>query len=102
MYRTRPSAEHLTGFYLAMSVGGVTGGIFCALIAPALFDWTYEHPLLLIAAALLVPQHALFGALERLWSGPTKRVATTIVVAVLAVLAVFGLLALVAKGAEKL
>ena len=87
MYRTRPSAEHLTGFYLAMSVGGVAGGIFCALIAPAVFDWTYEHPLLLIAAAALVPQLALFGVIERLWASPARRMATVILVTLLVVLA---------------
>ncbi|MEA3063611.1 MAG: hypothetical protein QOJ27_39 [Sphingomonadales bacterium] len=56
MYRLRPEAAHLTAFYLAMAVGGVLGGIFCAIVAPSLFDWAYEHPLLIAAAALLVPQ----------------------------------------------
>jgi hypothetical protein len=66
MYRSRPAAGHLTAFYLAMSVGGVIGGIFCAVIAPGVFDWTYEHPLLLLAAALLVPQRPLIPVAERL------------------------------------
>ena len=35
------------------------GGLFCAIVAPLLFDWAYEHPLLILAAALLVPQYAL-------------------------------------------
>lgn len=87
MYRTRPAAEKLTGFYLAMSVGGVLGGLFCALIAPAIFDWIYEQPLLIIAAAALVPQNALFGPLQLLWSGPRRRVATAVLVGVLLVLA---------------
>ncbi|HEX2762273.1 MAG TPA: fused MFS/spermidine synthase [Allosphingosinicella sp.] len=56
MYRLRPEAGHLTTFYLAMAVGGVLGGIFCAILAPTLFDWAYEHPLLIVAAGLLVPQ----------------------------------------------
>lgn len=56
MYRLRPEAAHLTAFYLAMAVGGVLGGIFCGILAPTLFDWAYEHPLLIAAAALLVPQ----------------------------------------------
>jgi spermidine synthase len=69
MYRSRPAVGHLTAFYLAMSVGGVIGGIFCAVIAPGLFDWTYEHPLLLLAAAALVPQRPLIPWAERfpLW-----------------------------------
>ena len=51
-----PDAAHLTAFYLAMAVGGVLGGMFCAILAPTLFDWAYEHPLLIVAAALLMPQ----------------------------------------------
>src|SRR3546814_4483667 len=38
-----------------MSAGGVLGGLCAALIAPLLFDWVYEHPLLILAAALLLP-----------------------------------------------
>ncbi|HZF42252.1 MAG TPA: fused MFS/spermidine synthase [Sphingomonadaceae bacterium] len=87
MYRTRPGADKLTGFYLAMSVGGVLGGVFCALVAPAIFDWIYEHPLLILAAAALVPQNALFGWLQRLWSGPSRQPATAVVVALLLALA---------------
>ncbi len=56
MYRRRPEPAHLTAFYLAMAVGGVLGGAFCAILAPTLFDWAYEHPLLIVAAAVLVPQ----------------------------------------------
>jgi SAM-dependent methyltransferase len=59
MFRLRPAVGHLTRFYLAMSFGGMLGGLFCAIVAPLLFDWTYEHPLLVLAAALLVPQYAL-------------------------------------------
>jgi SAM-dependent methyltransferase len=55
LYRLRPGPEHLTLFYLVMAVGGAIGGLFCALFAPLLFDWVYEHPLLVIAAALLLP-----------------------------------------------
>jgi hypothetical protein len=59
MFRLRPAVGHLTRFYLAMSFGGMLGGLFCAIIAPLLFDWAYEHPLLILAAALLVPQFPL-------------------------------------------
>jgi SAM-dependent methyltransferase len=67
MYRRRPEAGHLTAFYLAMAVGGVLGGIFCAILAPTLFDWAYEHPLLIVAAALLVPQTPFLP-----WAGEMK------------------------------
>jgi SAM-dependent methyltransferase len=60
MYRTRPEPAKLTEFYLMMSVGGVIGGLFCAIVAPLLFDWTWEHPLLIFAAALMLPQSRLF------------------------------------------
>jgi hypothetical protein len=56
LFRRRPAVGHLTRFYLAMSFGGMLGGLFCALVAPLVFDWAYEHPLLILAAALLVPQ----------------------------------------------
>ena len=48
LFDRRPPPSQLTAFYLAMSAGGVLGGIFCALAAPLLFDWTYEHPILLL------------------------------------------------------
>jgi SAM-dependent methyltransferase len=68
MFRLRPAVSHLTRFYLAMSVGGVIGGFFCAIMAPLLFDWAYEHPTLILAAAVLVPQYELVP-----WSPALKR-----------------------------
>jgi hypothetical protein len=58
---TRPSPRHLTLFYIMMSAGGALGGVFCALIAPLVFDWVWEHPILLVASALLVPRLPLQG-----------------------------------------
>lgn len=55
LYHLRPAPGHLTLFYLIMSAGGVLGGLFAALVAPLVFDWVYEHPLLVLAAALLLP-----------------------------------------------
>ncbi len=77
LYRLRPATEHLTLFYLIMAVGGALGGLFCALIAPLLFDWVYEHPLLVIAAALLVPMPALLPWADavKMGSAQQKRVA---------------------------
>ena len=66
LFDTRPAPEHLTRFYLVMSFGGVLGGGFCALLAPLIFDWTFEHPLLLLAAALLLPQTPLLAGADRL------------------------------------
>lgn len=60
MYNSRPAASELTSFYLMMSIGGVVGGFFCAIVAPLLFDWTWEHPILILLAAALLPQMTLF------------------------------------------
>lgn len=68
LYALRPPPERLTGFYLAMAVGGALGGVFSGLLAPVLFDWTYEYPLLILAAGLLIPQRALTGEFARLWA----------------------------------
>ena len=59
MYDSRPEPDRLTLFYLTMSAGGALGGVFTALLAPLLFDWVWEHPLLVLAAAALLPRDAL-------------------------------------------
>ncbi len=53
----RPPAEHLTSFYLWMSLGGVLGGAFNTLVAPLLFHRIgfVEYPLALLAVCLLRP-----------------------------------------------
>ncbi|MFC0206250.1 spermidine synthase [Novosphingobium soli] len=59
LYDLRPGPAQLTRFYLAMSAGGALGGMFTALLAPLVFDWTWEHPLLVLAAAALMPLEPL-------------------------------------------
>lgn len=56
--RDRPSTQHLTEFYLWMSVGGMLGGVFNALLAPQLFTGIVEYPLMLVLACLLLPRQA--------------------------------------------
>ena len=53
--RTRPAARYLTGFYVALSFGGMAGGLFAGLIAPFAFSWVAEYPILLALAALCRP-----------------------------------------------
>jgi hypothetical protein len=53
--RTRPAAKYLTGFYVALSFGGMIGGLFAGLIAPYSFSWIAEYPILLAFAALCRP-----------------------------------------------
>jgi hypothetical protein len=67
LYATRPDPSRLTLFYLVVAAGGVLGGAFSALLAPALFDWVYEHPILLLCAALLLPGRPLIPRLARFW-----------------------------------
>jgi len=55
LYRRRPAPARLTEFYMWVSVGGLAGGIFAGLIAPAVFQGTYEYPLLIAAALLVLP-----------------------------------------------
>lgn len=47
VYRLRPSAERLTGFYLALATGGALGTFFVAVVAPRIFDDYHELPLAL-------------------------------------------------------
>ena len=56
--RTRPAAKYLTGFYVALSFGGMVGGLFAGLIAPFAFSWIAEYPILLALAALCRPASA--------------------------------------------
>ena len=58
--RTRPAAKYLTGFYVALSFGGMVGGLFAGLISPFAFSWVAEYPILLALAALCRP-----SAIER-------------------------------------
>ncbi len=52
----RPPTRFLTEFYVWMSLGGILGSAFAALIAPLLFDRVVEFSLLCAAAAFLRPR----------------------------------------------
>ncbi len=69
LYDLRPDPAHLTTFYLAMAVGGALGGLFCALVAPMIFDWTYEYPILVVAAAWILGAKSPFPLVQRFWEG---------------------------------
>ena len=53
--RTRPTPQHLTTFYVALSFGGMVGGLFSGLIAPHVFSWLAEYPILAVLAVLCRP-----------------------------------------------
>ncbi len=49
----RPSADHLTSFYMYMSLGGVLGGAFNAFVAPILFLVPLEYTAALCAVVIV-------------------------------------------------
>jgi hypothetical protein len=91
--RTRPAPRYLTQFYLLMSLGGVLGGCFNALVAPLLFHSVLEYNVALVLACLLVPSGDP-GA--KVWLArffPEKLAKPVGLVADVAVAAVLGLVA---------
>jgi hypothetical protein len=63
--RDRPSARHLTEFFLLMSFGGMLGGMFNGLFAPLLFVGIVEYPLALVLGCLLRPLSRHLAPIER-------------------------------------
>jgi len=55
LVEARPDVSNLTEFYIWISFGGVLGGVFNALVAPAIFSNVYEYLIILIAAQFAVP-----------------------------------------------
>ena len=51
----RPPPAQLTEFYLFLSIGGVLGGLFNALLAPMIFRTVLEYPLVLALACVIRP-----------------------------------------------
>ncbi len=64
LYQLRPAESDLTEFYLFISLGGLVGGLFSALLAPHLFSWAAEYVLLILVGTLLVTlnqPHAVYN-----------------------------------------
>jgi len=62
--RLKPHPRYLTGFYVAVALGGAIGGVFAGLVAPAAFSAYYEFPIglgLCAAGAAWVLARALAG-----------------------------------------
>ena len=57
----RPAAHHLTEFYIWMALGGVVGGLFNTLAAPALFSRVVEYPVALALVAFFRPARPTAG-----------------------------------------
>lgn len=97
LFLRRPSAGHLTAFYVCMSLGGVLGGLFAALLAPLLFPSLYEYPALLVASLLCRPgAWAALRAAPRMDMLRIGGVSALILVGMVA----FGMLTPVPKGAS--
>ena len=52
---TKPAPSRLTDFYLCIAIGGVLGGVFNAVVAPAVFDSVLEYPLTILIACAVRP-----------------------------------------------
>ena len=63
----RPAALHLTDFYVWLSVGGLAGGVFNALVAPWAFTGIYEYPLVLALASFFYRSAPNRGAKRVPW-----------------------------------
>lgn len=70
LYLARPAANRLTEFYLWMSLGGVLGGIFSALIAPQIFSTVAEFPVLLLVSLACRPGLVKRLRRDRSWTEP--------------------------------
>ncbi len=67
--KDRPATEHLTEFYLLMSVGGVVGGSFNALIAPVVFVYVLEYGLAIFFSGLMRPRMAEVSWMDQFFEG---------------------------------
>lgn len=56
LHELRPPPAQLTRFFLLVSIGGVAGGAFNALLAPHIFSSVIEYPLAIAALCWLRPQ----------------------------------------------
>lgn len=63
---SKPSAVHLTEFYLWLSIGGMLGGFFNAMLAPLIFNQIFEYYVVVIAV--------FFIALRVILEKPRRRV----------------------------
>lgn len=81
---TRPVPEHLTLFYLVVSVGGALGGVLNGVVAPLLFEGVWEYWITLALLPLLAV--GLPGRAD-----PSLRTIMRIAAAMLGVTAVMGI-----------
>ncbi len=86
--RLKPAPQHLTSFYLMVSVGGALGGLFVAVIAPQVFTDYFELGLGVALCAVVVLLAVAPGLLRR--PGPRRWLRRGAVLAGLAAAALLG------------
>jgi hypothetical protein len=83
--RIKPHPQHLTSFYLAISVGGAAGGFFVGFVAPRVWSDYLEFPVLLVfcaaLATLMVWIYVKFQVSRRTWIVRVWMLAGTMVLA---------------------
>ena len=89
LVRLKPDPRHLTGFYVAVALGGACGGLFVSLLAPNLFDAFDEFPIGLALCAVLVfralaPELRRYGVARQRWGVGALAVVLCCYLAVLA------------------
>ena|SRR5436190_1515229 len=83
----RPSSSRLTEFYFCLSLGGMLGGLFNALLAPVIFRGIVEYPIVLVVACLVVRgTPAAAAAFKETWRRDLAWVALVAAIAVASVL----------------
>ena len=50
----RPAPQHLTRFYLMLSLGGAVGGIVVGIVAPLAMNWYWEFPAVLVVLSVVI------------------------------------------------
>ncbi len=73
LVRRKPSSDYLTLFYLMSSAGGALGGVFVALLCPAIFSGFFEMNLGVLVGYCFAAWIAFSGTLARSDSPQPKR-----------------------------
>src|SRR5215218_2512671 len=76
----RPGVEHLTGFYFWLAVGGVLGGVFNSIVAPAAFVTIAEYPITLALACAIRVRRTDLQSIRREFRGIVAPVAVGLLV----------------------
>jgi hypothetical protein len=100
LVRIKPAEQHLTQFYLLISVGGALGGIFTGLLAPHIFTGLWEFHIGIVGSGIF-----LLLALMRdpdSWWHQTPRWLPSAILAAISVLAIPVLKVFLLQGSEQL